>query len=88
MKQKWLVVFFLVMFPPLGIYMLWQGEHFVPKTRWIITIISALWLCLHLLDAALAPTGGAYGGCAATFDENGCTYYRDDDCRVIARSCD
>jgi hypothetical protein len=87
--QLWLVIVLLIVLPPVGIYLLWKGEHFVPKTRKIISLVAGLWFLLYLIDAALAPTGqDEYGSCSATFYENGCTYYRDDNCNVVAKSCD
>ncbi len=91
-EQLWLVIIFLIVIPPLGIYLLWKGEHFDSKKRKIISIVSVLWMVLYLVDAQMgASSQGGYDGyqsCSATFYENGCTYYRDDNCNVVAKSCD
>lgn len=34
------------------------------------------------------PYGDVGGSCAATFTQNGCTYFRDSDCNVIAKQCE
>lgn len=87
--QFWLVIVLLIIFPPLGIYLLWKGKHLSSGKRWALTSVSGLWLLLNMLDSALAPSGGDdYSSCAATFYENGCTYFRDDSCNVVARSCE
>ena len=88
-SQLWLVIILLIVLPPLGIYLLWQGQHFDLKKRKIITGVSVAWMLLYLIDASMAPSdsGYEYGSCSATFYENGCTYYRDDDCNVVAKSC-
>lgn len=91
-EQLWLVIILLVILPPLGIYLLWKGEYFDIKKRKIISTISALWFVLYLIDAEMKASnqGGydSYQSCSATFYQNGCTYYRDDNCNVVAKSCD
>lgn len=90
-EKLWLVILLLIFLPPIGIYLLWQGNHFSKKARITVSVIAVIWMLLHLLDAALAPSGSGfedYGSCSATFYENGCTYYRDDACNVVAKSCD
>ena len=89
-EHLWLVIVLLLAIPPLGIYLLWKGEHFAKKTRKIVSIVATAWFLLYLIDAAMEPVGqsGDYGSCSATFYENGCTYYRDDNCNVVAKSCD
>ncbi len=91
-SQLWLVIVLLIIIPPLGIYLLWKGKHFDDKKRKIITGIALAWFLLYLIDASMAPSNqggyGDYGSCSATFYENGCTYYRDDNCNVVAKSCD
>ena len=87
--QLWLVIVLLIVLPPVGIYLLWKGKHFDLKKRKIITGISVAWFLLYLIDASMAPSHqDGYGSCSATFYENGCTYYRDDNCNVVAKSCD
>ena len=86
-KQLWLVIIFLIVIPPLGIYLLWKGNHFDAKKRKIISVISALWFVLYLVDASMEPSYQS-GDCSGTFYEGGCTYFRDDNCNVVAKSCD
>ncbi len=89
--QLWLVIVLLIVLPPIGIALLWVGKHFDQKKRWIITAVAALWWLLWIIEnnqVSELGDSGDYGSCSATFYENGCTYYRDDNCNVVAKSCD
>jgi len=89
-ETKWIVILALIIFPPFGIYLLWKCAFFNSKNKWIGTALASFWFLIYL--ASQDPGQGnyekSYGSCSATFEQNGCTYFRDDNCNVIAKSCD
>ncbi len=65
---------------------MWKGEHFNPDMRWMISLILIIWtlyLGSNKSENVITPSE-----CSATFYQNGCTYYRDSNCQVVAQSCD
>ena len=64
---------------------MWKGKHFNPDMRWMISFI---WLIIYLIMPAQETTEIGSSECSATLYQNGCTYYRDSNCQVIAQSCD
>ncbi len=84
-KNRKLVILFLFIFYPFGVYLMWKGKHFNPDLRWMITFF---WLLIYLIMPAQETPQDSTSECSATFYQNGCTYYRDSDCQVIAQSCD
>lgn len=48
-SHPWVVLALLVVFPPLGIYLLWRMGMYNSTTRLIISAVSALWLVLLLV---------------------------------------
>jgi len=127
-----LVVFWLLVFFPVGLWLLWTGSIFEQKHKIMITVgivvalligTSGLNTFLYLLVAwpiafyllwrnkeiarkwlyiaggvfavlALIELGGGGGAlnsgggsCAAVMTQGNCTYYRDDNCNVVARQC-
>lgn len=89
-ENKWVVITALILFPPLGIYLLWKCGFFDHKTKWILTGVSGFWFLIYLAAQNPEQDGyqESYGSCSATFEQNGCTYFRDDNCNVVAKSCD
>ncbi len=52
-RQKWICVLFLILFPPLGIYLLWKyREDWKRNIKIGVTVISAIW-CIALLGSGL-----------------------------------
>ncbi len=84
-KNRKLVILFLFFFYPFGVYLMWKGEHFNPDMRWMISFI---WLIIYLIMPAQETTENNPSECSTSFYQNGCTYYRDSNCQVIAQSCD
>jgi len=82
-NRKW-VVFWLLFFYPFGVYLMWKGEHFNPNLR---LMISLFWLILYFIMPAQELTQIDSSDCSTTFYQDGCSYYRDSNCQVIAKSC-
>jgi len=84
--HRTVMIAWLLCLPPVGLYAPWRSEYFEKRTRWIVTGGVVL-LLAHL------PTPGQMGGisgggqCAATFTQGQCTYFRDDRCNVIGKTC-
>ncbi len=90
-SQLWLVVTALILITPVGLFLLYRGRHFETRTRHIVALIAVVWMLMYSAYSVNSPeTSEGYNGssCAATFEQNGCTYYRDDHCNVVARSCE
>ena len=85
MHNPKLIILLLIVFFPVGLYGMWNGEHFSSKTRWVITIFLCWW-GLNLLGSNTSTVSQT--DCTTTYQMNGCTYYRDDNCNVIARRCE
>ncbi len=79
---------------PLGLYGLYKTTRFSTQKKWVIGGLTLL-----VWSAILGSEGqgsdsyggsgvGSGGDCTATYSQNGCTYYRDSTCNVIARDCD
>ena len=71
---------------PAALFLLWrnQGE----KKTWFYVAVG-VFVVLGLLNLGNGGSGNYSGGgsCAAVMTEGNCTYYRDDNCNVIAREC-
>lgn len=71
---------------PLALYLLWRNKQITRK--WVY-IAGGVFAVLALLE--LGGGGGALNGdggsCAAVMTQGNCTYYRDDNCNVVARQC-
>ena len=86
--NRTLVIVLLVLVYPLGAYLMWKGNHFSKNVRWIITGVLIVWTLMLFSPSENEATYEATGGsCSASFERNGCTYYRDSNCNVIAQSC-
>ena len=76
---------------PAGVYLLWREREALGGLWKRFAIAYPIVLILALINAAYAPTGGnggeLGGSCSAVITEGNCTYYRDDDCNVIGKSC-
>ena len=76
---------------PAGVYLLWREREALGGLWKRFAIAYPIVLVLALINAAYAPTGGSSGelggSCSAVITEGNCTYYRDDDCNVISKSC-
>jgi hypothetical protein len=87
-NRKW-VVFWLIFFYPFGVYLMWKGKQFNPDLRWMISFV---WLLAVLIFPKSQPEEVALdsvnGGCSKTIVADGCTYYRDNNCKVISQSCE
>jgi len=71
---------------PVALYLLWKDSSIKRRTLNIFGAVFAVLFLMFLSGAG--QNGGNIGGqCAATFTQNGCTYYRDSDCNVIGQSC-
>jgi len=86
-KEKPMVIVLLIFFYPLGLYCMWKGEHFSLKIRAVISGLLALWTLILVLDSS-GPTPGPIPTCTAVLEQGNCTYYRDENCNVIAQSCE
>ncbi len=89
--KKWsenrnIVIGTLIFLYPLGVYLMWKGKHFNPDLRWMITGLLLLWTMYLGSGDTNNETG--FSSCSETMYANGCTYYRDSGCNVIAKSCD
>ncbi len=93
-QNKTVVIILLILgyVYPIGVYAMWKAKHFKPKTRWIVTAL----MVVRFIVANIMFTGtegyidpyGFSSGCAEVMESNGCTYYRDSDCNVIAKYCE
>lgn len=75
---------------PAGIYLLWKHRKELGGLWKRFAFAYPVVLVLALLQAANTPAGGGRilgGSCSAVITEGNCTYYRDDDCNVISKSC-
>ena len=83
-------LYVLVAFPA-GIYLLWKERETLGALWKRFLIAYPIVLILVLINAAYAPAGGSGyelgGSCSAVITEGNCTYYRDDNCNVISKSC-
>ncbi|TVZ38932.1 hypothetical protein P886_3317 [Alteromonadaceae bacterium 2753L.S.0a.02] len=85
-----IVALLLIFTWPLGLYGLWKGKHFTVSLRWVVTglmVLRAIYNFTTVTPQSSDPTYN-YESCAATITEGNCTYYRDDDCNVVARLCE
>ena len=85
-KNRTIVIATLIFVYPLGVYLMWKGEHFNKDLRWMITFILLIWTLV--LGNSGTDTEADSSDCSATFYADGCSYYRDSSCQVISRSCD
>ncbi|MFK8012230.1 MAG: hypothetical protein AB8B80_09335, partial [Marinicellaceae bacterium] len=72
---------------PFGIYLMWKGQHFNKDLRWMLTlmpIISAVYFG-HVIKTKSDDNPKS---CSSTIIADGCTYHRDENCKVVASSCD
>ncbi len=83
-SNKIIVIVCLLLIGPVGLYLMWKGQHFSNTVRWVITVFIAWWT-FNILAGDYSTD--LTGGCSATFQQGGCTYYRDDNCQVIGKSC-
>lgn len=71
---------------PIALYLLWrnQGE----SKKWFYIAVGAF-IVLGVVNLSNGGGGGSGdgGSCAAVTTQGNCTYYRDDNCNVIARQC-
>ncbi len=91
-KNVVIVIALLIFVFPLGGYLMWKGKHFSKNVRWIITGLLVLWSFVLLSPSDnggtyIDPYGELGGSCSASFEQNGCTYFRDGNCNVIGQSC-
>lgn len=87
------VYLLLVIFCPVGLYGLWKNTLFSSKKKWVLTGLTLLlWSVYGGAGSSNGGGGGGGGGgegnCAATYYQNGCTYYRDSNCNVVAQDCE
>lgn len=71
---------------PIAIYLLWKDINVVKVTRYLFC--GAL-VVIYALYFGSGITGNVYkpDNCIAVQEQNGCTYYRDENCIVISRVC-
>ena len=83
---QWL---FALLACPAALWYLWQDERTTQNIRYLFATILAAYILVLLGTNDAASTSGysPSSGCSATFERNGCTYYRDSSCNVIGRSC-
>lgn len=76
---------------PAGIYLLWKNREELGGLWKRFALVYPIILVLALLQATNTPVGGGGsilgGSCSAVITEGNCTYFRDDDCNVISKSC-
>ncbi len=75
---------------PLGLYGLWKNSQMSQERKWAVAAITLL-VWGAILSSGGDEAGGSSGGggsdCSTTYTRDGCTYYRDSTCNVIARDC-
>jgi len=86
-KSRNIVILTLIFVYPLGVYLMWKGEHFNKDLRWAITLVMVVWT---LILGSSGSSDVDYDGsdCSGSFTQNGCTYYRDSSCQVISKYCE
>ena len=86
-KSRRIVITTLIFIFPFGIYLMWKGQHFNKDLRWMLTLmpfISAIYLSYAIQKKpTVIPKS-----CSSTIIADGCTYHRDENCKVISSSCD
>ncbi len=93
-QRTYWVYLLLVIFCPIGLYGLWKNTLFSAKKKWILTGLTLLlWSAYGGAGSGNGNGngnggGGGGGDCSATYYQNGCTYYRDSNCNVVARDCE
>lgn len=86
-KSRKIVITTLIFVFPFGIYLMWKGQHFNKDLRWMLTlmpIISAVYIHHVMKDK---PTDTPKN-CSTALIADGCTYLRDENCKVISSSCE
>ena len=86
-KSRKIVITTLVFVFPFGIYLMWKGQHFNKDLRWMLIlmpIISAIYINQFILD----KTTETPKNCSSTIIADGCTYHRDENCKVVSSSCE
>lgn len=79
-------IYFLIAWP-IALYLLWR--HPDVEKKWFYTA-AGVFVALFLIEVSSGSSTGGYssgGSCAAVMTQGNCTYYRDDNCQVIAREC-
>lgn len=85
-NNRSLVIFFLFIFYPFGVYLMWKGKHFNPDLRWMISFI---WLLMiWILPKPELEQKPPIQDCSKPIYADNCTYFRDSNCDVISKSCD
>lgn len=60
------VIILLIVFFPVGLYLMWKNDMWTKKTRWIVTTVIAVVLLANSNEGGLGgrsePTGFYYGG--------------------------
>lgn len=93
-RNQTLVIVLLVLgyVYPIGVYAMWKAKHFKPTTRWIVTVLMVCRFIVANIIFTGAPEYvdpyGSSSDCTEVMESNGCTYYRDSNCNVIAKYCE
>lgn len=71
---------------PIALYLLWRNKEIARKWLYIAGGVFAVLALIELGGGGSALNSGG-GSCAAVMTQGNCTYYRDDNCNVVARQC-
>lgn len=50
-EKTWFTWLTLIIFPPLGIFLLWKYRDYTPKTKKILTVVFAIWLVFSVVNS-------------------------------------
>jgi|GEM_PF-3204152 len=75
---------------PIALYLLWKSSEVSKKVFYRFAAGWGVLALLSLVNGAMGSGGGypSGGSCSAVMTKGNCTYYRDDNCNVIARQCE
>ena len=70
-KKQWFMWVFLILFPPIGIALVWLvHKEFSVKKRIILTVVSSLWLIFSLSQADDAEVPEQYRGIGIRIEDD------------------
>ncbi|MFC7371415.1 hypothetical protein ACFQPF_06985 [Fictibacillus iocasae] len=53
LQKSWITWTFLILFPPLGLFILWKQKKYTKKKRWVITAGTVAYFCAPIVAGAL-----------------------------------
>jgi Zn-dependent metalloprotease len=60
-RSRWTAIVLLVLFPPVGLYLMWRYQEWAPRTKGIAAVASTLWLAAVVAGISLSIVLGGGG---------------------------